>query len=68
MNIVVHIEGNKILITKEEIAAILVPFDSDKPIVEIRDINGKSIAYTIDLSDTYVSKKSDIIEIEKLLG
>jgi len=56
------------LITKEEIAKILIPFDSDKPDIRIMEPNGISRTYTIDLLDTHIFKTSNVIEVEKIKG
>jgi len=61
----VHIEGNKILISKEELGTILTQFHDNKPTIVLTD-NNKSRAYTIDLLNHWVGKEKNEIIIKEL--
>ena len=63
-----HIKGNKILISKEEIASILIPFDNGKPTLILEDENGLSKCYTIDLQQSYIfgERQTNSILVQKI--
>jgi len=61
----VHIEGNKILISKEEVGIILTQFQSNKPTIILTD-ERTSRAYTIDLLNHWVGKEKNEILIKEL--
>lgn len=61
-----HIKGNIILLTQEEIASIMIPFDRNKPSIVLSDGHGKYVAYQIDFTKKYIYKENNQIQVKEI--